>query len=151
MNITDALIDLTNNLKIIGHEIDMGMLKNLDGYTKVAIPVRKTLSYYTFGIVLASNNIDAKILLIIYKDWQLMDVSSIYDTKLSLMLIDYLTKSIKNDNYVLDKFNSYIDNVLNDMDIESINDDFHLSILMSYKINMAIQKYCIQYLSNNDV
>lgn len=150
MNITDTLIDLANNLKT-GHEIDMVMLKNLDGYTKVAIPVRKTLSYYSFGIVLASNNEDAKILLLIYKDWQLMEVTSICDTKLSLMLIDYLTKSIKNDNYVLDKFNSCIDNILNDTDIESINDDFHLSILMTYKINMAIQKYCIQYLSNNDV
>ena len=148
MNITDALINLANNLKI-GHEIDMSMLKNLDAYTKVFIPVNKTLAYYSFGIVLASNNEDAKILLLIYKDWQLIDALSIYDTKLSLMLIDYLTKSIKNDNYVLDKFNSYIDNVLNDTDIESISDDFHLSILMSYKINMAIQKYCIQSFLNN--
>lgn len=148
MNITDTLIDLTNNIKI-GHYIDMDMLKNLDGYTKVAIPVRKTIAYYSFGIVLASDNKDAKILLLIYKDWQLMDVSSIYDTKLSLMLIDYLTKSIKNDNYVLDKFNSCIDNILNNTEIESINDDFHLSILMSYKINMAIQEYCIRSFLNN--
>lgn len=148
MNIRDTLIDLANNLKI-DHEIDMDMLKNLDAYTKVAVPVRKSISYYSFGIVLASDNKDAKILLLIYKNWQLMDALSIYDTKLSLMLIDYLTKSIKNDNYVLDKFNSYIDNVLNDTDIESINDDFHLSIIMSHKINMAIQEYCIQSFLNN--
>lgn len=148
MNTIDTLIDLANNLKI-GNEIDMGMLKNLDGYTKVAIPVRKTISYYSFGIVLASDNKDAKILLLIYKDWQLMDALSMYDTKLSLMMIDYLTKSIKNDNYVLDKFNSCIDNISNAIDIESINDDFHLSILMSYKINMAIQEYCIQSFLNN--
>jgi len=49
MNIKDTLIDLANNLKI-GHEVDVGILKNLDGYTIVTIPVDKTLRYYCRSI-----------------------------------------------------------------------------------------------------
>jgi hypothetical protein len=148
MNIKDTLIDLANNLKI-GHEVDVGILKNLDGYTIVTIPVDKTLSYYSFSLLLACNGEDAKILLSVYKDWQLMEVANVIrDEKLSLILMDYLIKTIKDDNYMMNKFNSYIDKALDTIDPELLNDEL-ISLLVTTRMNLAIYEYCMQSFLDN--
>jgi len=78
-----------------------------------------------------------------------MEVANVIrDEKSSLILMDYLIKTIKDDNYMMNKFNSYIDKALDTIDPELLNDEL-ISLLVTRRMNLAIYEYCMQSFLDN--
>lgn len=146
------ILDIDNSLLALAKEMKDGdasidKKSNLLGYTIVTLPVKKTVSYYSFSIGLACNRYDCKVMLFIYKDWQFMEASYIYhDDKLSMASMELIIDSIKLDNYSLDRLNSHIDKVLESINMDLINDDL-IVLLVSARMAVAINNYVTEVIT----
>ena len=140
------ILDIDNSLLALAKEMkdsdaSINNESNLSGYTIVALPVKKTVSYYSFSIGLACNRYDCKVILFIYKDWQFMEATHIYhEDKLSMASMELIIDSIVSDNYSLDRLNSHIDKVLETINMDLINDDL-VALLISARMGIAINNY----------